>query len=114
MSDFPDYIALVPDPANMPAIWPGFPHRLALLPDGRTLDELRAAPCLWGIFLMEPGSMGDVLNGTALPGYLKARAPVVIHARRARDLRPFLRRADALARRGYTMEVLSTAPEARQ
>lgn len=105
MSDRPDYMASFP--ADMPQSWPGFQHGLALVPAGRTLDELRATPRLWATFLIEPDSADEVLNGQALPAYLAVGVPVLMHARRARDLRPFLRRAEALARRGYRVEALT-------
>lgn len=107
MSALPDYIAIVPNSADIPVSWPGFPHTIALLPDGHALNDLLATPRVWGTFLIEPASTDEALNGAALPGYLKARTPVLIYARRPRDLRPILRQADAMRRRGYRIEVLS-------
>jgi hypothetical protein len=48
-----------------------------------------------------------VLNGAALPEYMKRHLPIRILARRARDLRPFLKRRDSFLRRGYTIKVQS-------
>jgi hypothetical protein len=56
--------------------------------------------------LVEPDATLEVLNGIVLPVYFDARMPVLISARRARDLRLLLRRADAFSRRGYCVEVL--------
>lgn len=104
MSDLPDFVAISYPPC-LPR-WPGFPHRLALLPAGHTFDELLATPRSWATFLIEPDSAGEVLNGAALNAYLGACVPIVLQARRARDLRPFLRRVEAFRRRGYEAEML--------
>jgi hypothetical protein len=107
MNDYPDYGLIVFNPTDLPVSWSGFPHRVALLPDGHTFAELQAKPQQWATFLVEPDSINEVLSGNALPAYLERRVPVLIHARRARDLRPILRRAEALARRGYTVAALA-------
>ena len=99
MSDLPDYLVLVPDLQRVLDPWPGFPHRMVLLPAGVTLDLLRTVPSTIGTFLVEPGSIGEVLNGAALPAYLAANKPILVHARRARDLRPLLRRASSFKAR---------------
>ena len=106
MSDFPDLVAIMPDPTRVPVRWRGFPHSIVLLPDGQTLDALRATPRAWATFLIEPDCAGEALNGLALPEYLKARVPILMHARRARDLRPIMRRSDSFRQRGYVLAVL--------
>jgi hypothetical protein len=97
MTDFPDYILLY-DPAKAPE-FPGFPHRLVLIPNKPSDGPHRP------VFLIEPDSSAEVLNGTALDGYMRLRLPVSIRARRGRDLRPFLKRAAAFQKRGYKLEV---------
>ncbi len=58
-------------------------------------------------FLVEPGCARDALNDPALDGYLRVNLPVLIYARRACDLRPFLRRANSFLSLGYAVEVLA-------
>jgi hypothetical protein len=98
----PDYLFLVPRAGVLPQM-DGFPHRLALLPNGASLGALG-----WqsAAFLIEPDCAREALNDPALEGYLTAKVPVLFFARRARDLRPVLRRTEALRARGYLVEVL--------
>ncbi len=106
MSNYPEYMFLAPNGADLPLRFPGFPYRLALVPNEYSLAVLRASPRCWAMFLIEPSCAAEVLNGVALGEYLTGGVPVVLHARRARDLRPFLRRAGAFKRRGYSAQVM--------
>ena len=45
-------------------------------------------------------------HSTWFTGYIDEGCPIVLHAQRARDLRPFLRRADQFRFRGYWLEVV--------
>ena len=103
MSGWPDYAMICPA-GHVPA-FAGFPFRLFLLPAGMTVTTALAAPGLAGAFLIEPGSIGEVMNGTALPAYLAEGVPIFLHARRVRDLRPLLRRAPQFQARGYSAVV---------
>ncbi len=105
MSDLPDYALL--HPVTVAARFPDYPHNLALLPDGLTLAEMSAVGRVTAAFLVDRDCGFDTLNGRALTAYLDQRIPVKIHAQRARDLRPFLRRVETLAARGYRVEVFS-------
>ena len=105
MSSFTNYLAIVTDPAEVLGVSPDFPHRLALLPDGCSLSDQKEAPSIWGVFLLEPGSMNKVLTGSLLRFCLAARYPVLINVRWAQDLRPLLRRANTLAACGYAVKV---------
>lgn len=107
MSDRPDCLLLLPHLSDALMRFAGFPHSLALLPHTMTLGNLTTSPHVIGTFLIEPDSIGEVLNGAALPAYLAQRAPVLIHARRTRDLRPILRRSVSFAARGYRIELLT-------
>jgi hypothetical protein len=99
MSDIPDYVLFF-HPENRPE-FPDFPHSLVLVPNEPSDGSFNP------IFLVEPHSTSEVLNGAALPEYMKRHLPIRILARRARDLRPFLKRRDSFLRRGYTIKVQS-------
>ncbi len=96
----PDYMVISRDPA--PPNIDGFSHSLILRP----IDPATARQGQSAGFMIEPDCGRDALNDPALDGYLKASMPVLIFARRARDLRPFLRRADSFRDRGYAVEVV--------
>lgn len=102
----PDCLLFIPADRMPPQI-DGFPHRLALLPVGTTIANLggpdRHASA---IFLVEPDCARDALNDPAFDGYLQHKVAVLVYARRAGDLRPFLKRADAFRRGGYAGEVV--------
>lgn len=83
---------------------PDFPHRLALLPGSVTLENLGL---LQAAFLIDPDCGIDTLNGSAFATQLAAQAAITLHAAKARDLRPFLRRKAAFAARGYRLEMLA-------
>lgn len=87
----------------------GYPHRLALLPEGTSVSALKkSAAGLRGCSFFVDGDCADsALNGPMLPRYLRAKLPLIIYAQRARDLRSFLRRAEMFRRHGYTLEVLT-------
>ena len=110
MSELPDYITIVPNPSDVLSLYRHeFPHTLALLPEFLTLAELigpKGRSHAIGMFLVEPHSIGEVLNGAALPAYISARVPVLLHAERAKDLRPILRRFESFAARGYRVELV--------
>jgi hypothetical protein len=91
----------------MPPRIDGFQHRLALLPAGiglGGLGEIRSRQS--GVFLIEPACAHEALSDPAFDTYLKAKVPVLLYGRRARDLRPILRRTEAFRARGYSVEVL--------
>jgi hypothetical protein len=102
----PDTILITYDAGFLPKVFPGFPHRLLLLPNGKTIDEFGRAGTATAAFLIEPDCANEVLNDPALNHYINTKTPVLACARRARDLRPLLRRASALKRRQYSVEVL--------
>ncbi len=105
MTDLPDYLYLSKD--LVPPQFRGFPHRLALLPAGVTLETIGSAPHVAAAFLIDVDCGFDLLNGAALAGYLAERVPVLLHAERRRDLKPFRRRAAVFKARGYVLtEVL--------
>lgn len=97
----PDYMVIHHDPTPPPI--PGFPHRLILRPIGPATTRY----CQSAAFLLEPGCASEALNDPALDGYLKAGIPVLVYARRTRDLRPVLRRGESFLGRGYVVEVLA-------
>lgn len=102
----PDRIAVVTGD-QIPTRFPTHPHSLALLPVGVSIDEVGApGQQFCGVFLVDPDCAGIALNDSALDGYIKAKRPIFIHAARARDLRPFFRRAEQFGRRGVVLEVL--------
>ncbi len=107
MSDNPQFLLILPRLGDVLMRFDGFSYTVALLPDGLDLSSLSTSPHVVGTFLVEPDSVGEVLNGRALSTYLDHRVPVLIHARRERDLRPILRRATTFAARGYRIEVLA-------
>jgi hypothetical protein len=84
----------------------GFDHRLALLPVGMHLNDIYSASTVSGMFLIDPDCGNQVLNDPAFGTYLKERMPVLLCATRARDLRPFLRRADSFRQRGFVLELV--------
>jgi hypothetical protein len=103
----PDYLLLLGEEDIPPRI-AGFPHRLALLPVGTTIADLGQADCRCsGIFLIEPDCAHFALSDPAFDHYLKCRVPILVYSRRPRDLRPFLRRSDALKQRGYSVKAAS-------
>ncbi|MBV8095011.1 MAG: hypothetical protein JO110_17640 [Acetobacteraceae bacterium] len=101
----PDYVVLA-DPSLLPLPVGGFPHRIALLPGETTLEMVRAERGFIATFLVEPDCSDEALNSRALTEYLDRRIAVLVYARRARELRPFLRREDRFKARGYTLTVL--------
>ena len=107
MSQYPEYMLVAPNGVDLPLRFPGFPYRLALVPNEYSIAVLRVSPRCWAMFLIEPDCAAEVLYGSALGDYLARGVPVVLHARRARDLRPFLRRAEAFKRRGFSVEVMN-------
>jgi hypothetical protein len=84
----------------------GFDHRLALVPIGMHVNDIYLTPTVSAIFLVDQVCASQVLNDLAFVEYLSRRMPVLLCASRARDLRPFLRRADAFRMRGFVLEVL--------
>jgi hypothetical protein len=102
----PDYVMLCRG-GDVPPRIDGFPHRLALLPAGVGVDDLGEAGCRQsGVFLIEPDCAHEALSDPAFDAYLRAKVPVLLYGRRARDLRPMLRRIEAFRARGYSAEVL--------
>jgi hypothetical protein len=102
----PDYMVLCRG-GDVPPRIDGFSHRLALLPAGVAIGNLGGAECRQsGVFLIEPDCAHEALSDPAFDAYLRAKVPVLLYARRARDLRPMLRRAEAFRARGYAAEVL--------
>jgi hypothetical protein len=103
----PDHVFLLGEEDIPPRI-AGFPHRLALLPVGTAIADLGQAECRCsGIFLIEPDCAHFALSDPAFDHYLKRRLPILVYSRRPRDLRPFLRRSEALKQRGYGVEAVS-------
>jgi hypothetical protein len=94
-------------------VWDEFTHSLALLPKGVTLEAIRNKWHFIGLFWVEPDCGFDVLNSAAFGIYLNRRHPIVVHARRPKDLRPFFRRADRFKGRGYEVTVLNGAGDGR-
>lgn len=102
----PDYALLCPH--RVPKQFDGFPARMALLPNGMTLAGFEAhKPPMAAAFLIERDCGNEVLNDPALDRYLQLGFPVLLHARRGRDMRPIMRRTPSFLKRGYTVEVLS-------
>lgn len=102
----PDAIALCW--GKLPPRFSGYPHSIVLLPMGVTLEQVGGPDRhTAGIFLIDPDCAELALNDAALDAYISARVPVFLFASRPRDLRPFLRRADAFRRRGITIEVVA-------
>jgi hypothetical protein len=99
---FPDYVMLCRRGDALPQV-DGFPHRLVLLPNGTSLADLGQQS---GVFLIEPDCAHEALSDPAFDVYLRAKVPVLLYGRRARDLRPMLRRTEAFRSRGYAVEVL--------
>lgn len=104
MIDPPDYIVMA-RPGAFPR-WPDFPHCLLLLPEGRTAASVLNEPGFSAVYLVEHDAGSDALNSAALEGYIASRVPLRFYARRARDLRPILRRREAMQRRGWLVEVV--------
>jgi hypothetical protein len=103
---FPDY-AILCRGSDVPPRIDGFPHRLALLPVGLGMDDLGGVGCRpSGAFLIEPDCAHEALSDPAFDTYLRAKVPVLVYGRRARDLRPMLRRTEAFRARSYAVEVL--------
>ena len=101
----PDYVVLA-DPSLLPLPVAGFPHRIALLPGETTLEMVLAERGFIATFLVEPDCSDEALNSRALTEYLDRRIAVLVYARRACDLRPFLRRAERFQARGYSVVAL--------
>jgi len=103
----PDRIAIVTGD-QIPTRFPTHPHILALLPTGVTADQVGTPGHRFcGVFLVDPDCAGIALNDDALDNCFKPKQPVFVHATRARDLRPFLRRAEQFGRHGVVVEMLS-------
>ena len=100
----PAYICLAKP--QIPPRFRDYPHRLALLPGGMTLEKLGSAPHVCGCFLIDTGCGSATLNEPALAGYLTARVPILLHAQRPKDLRPFLKRAAVFRARGFELVLL--------
>lgn len=102
----PDYISVTSGPVVIPR-YADHPRAVAILPIGVGIDDVGGpGQRIAGIFLVDPDCAGQALNDTALDAYLRARTPILIFAARARDLRPFLRRAEAFRARGMTIETM--------
>jgi hypothetical protein len=101
----PDTI-LIARAGFFPKGFPGFPHRLLLLPNAKTMDDLGRAGTAAAVFLIEPDCASEILNDPALSHYINTKTAILACARRARDLPPLLRRASALKRRQYSVEVM--------
>lgn len=102
----PDYILLARD-GDIPPRFPDFPHAIALLPAGISVDHLgteSARRCC--CFLVDHDCAHVALSDPALAEYLAQRLPVILYAQRRRDLKPFLRRSDAFKARGYSVAVM--------
>jgi hypothetical protein len=95
----PDYIVISRNETHVR--FDGFQHRLVLRPIS---DAGRSGQS--GAFLIEPGCAPVTLNDPALDAYLKAKIPVLLFARKARDLRPFLRRSESFVQRGFRIEAM--------
>ena len=104
MGEFPDYV-LFRD-RDIPPRFSTHPHRLALLPDGLTLEQLGTVAHVSACYLVDADCSHDTLNEGAFAGYVKHRVPILIHCQFARDLRPFKKRAASFAARGYSMVVV--------
>ena len=103
---FPDYVAFSVG-STIPLRYEGFPHGLALLPHGITIADVGDPGHRFaGVFLIDPDCAGMALNDSSLDHYIRAKKPIFLFAVRARDLRPFLKRADGFRRRGVTVEAI--------
>ena len=101
----PDHIAIVT--GQIPTRRPSHPHGLALLPIGVAVADVGGPGQRFvGVFLVDPDCAALAMNDDALDRYIRTKKPVFIHASRARDLRPFMRRAEQFRRRGFSVEVL--------
>ena len=77
----PDYLLLCRR-ADLPPKFSGFPHSVALLPDGFNVEDLgKPENRQSGAFLVEPGCAHQTLSDPALNAYLMARTPVIVCAR---------------------------------
>ena len=85
---------------------PGFPHRIALMPTGLSLDQASAKPRVWGIFTIDEDCASDFLSSAALSAYVKHNAPVIAHCCDVRDFHTVLGHTVELAERGYTVVLL--------
>jgi hypothetical protein len=102
----PDHIAIIAG-AGVIQQFASHPHSLALLPAGVSIEDVgEPGHRFAGVFLIDADCAGIALNDDALDRYIRSRTPVFIHAARARDLRPFLRRREQFRRRGVVVEVL--------
>ncbi len=99
---------LISSGAAMPPRFPNYPHCLALLPAGLSVDQVGdPGQQVAGIFLIDAGCAAGAMNDSSLDRYVTAKTPVFLFATRAKDLRPFLRRSDAFKRRGALLEVVA-------
>ncbi len=101
-----DFLAITP--TGQPYRVDGFPFALALVPAGATIPGISAD--ITAGFMIEPDCAMQALNDPAFGQYLRLGVAIAIYARRARDLRPFLRRREAFRRRSYAIEVLPMHP----
>ena len=100
----PDYISIG---HAIPPKYSEYPHAIALLPPGVTLEDVGDPGHRFaGIFLVDPDCAGMALNDPAFEHYIATKTPVFVYAARARDLRPFLRRAEAFRRRDVSVEAI--------
>jgi hypothetical protein len=97
----PDALLLAKDPNEL-LYFATHPHGLALVPGANALPSYGPR----GIWLVDADCGNDTLNDPALSAYMNARVPITLHAERARDLRPFLRRKAAFEARGYRIETI--------
>src|SRR5262249_35052526 len=88
----------------------GFPFALALLPHGVDATALGAAGQVFVMWTIDDDCAPLMLNDRKLQQYIQLGFPVVVHARRACDLRPILQRREFFHRSGYRLEVLSDLP----
>lgn len=92
----------------MPPRFPDYPHCLALLPAGLSVEQVgNPGQQVAGIFLIDPDCAAVAMNDSSLDRYITAKTPVFLYATRAKDLRPFFRRSDAFKRRGARLEVVA-------
>jgi hypothetical protein len=87
---------------------PCFPHRLARLPPGVIVSDLRSEkPVQPAIFLTDPGCGANTFNDSALSVHPGATIAVLIYASSMRDLRPMLRGSQSFQGRGLASNQLA-------